>query len=90
MPVGVMLNSMSSHELTEWMAYAGIEPFGEERADLRAGIISATVANRMRGKGEKAHKPQEFMPFREEAPADDGPSPDVLRRKFLSAAGGKG
>jgi hypothetical protein len=61
MPVGDLLARVSSRELTEWMAYYEMEPFGEERADLRAGIIASTVANVNRAKG-KAYKPQDFMP----------------------------
>lgn len=61
MPVGELLTRVSSRELTEWMAYYELEPFGEERADLRAGIIASTVANVNRAKG-KAYQPQDFMP----------------------------
>lgn len=43
------------------MAYYSLEPFGEERADLRAGIISSTIANVNRGK-HKPFKPTDFMP----------------------------
>ena len=46
----------------EWMDYASRNPFGEERADLRAGIIAATIANANRGKGSKRFKPSDFMP----------------------------
>ncbi len=48
--------------LYEWIAYAEIEPFGEERADLRAGIVASTMANINRQKGKPAYKPQDFMP----------------------------
>jgi len=56
---------MSSHELTEWKVYEVVEPFGEARADLRAGIIAATVANFSgnRAKGSKALSPLDFMPL---------------------------
>ena len=40
----------------------GMEPQGEERADLRAGIVASTVANTNRGKGKKAFEPVDFMP----------------------------
>lgn len=53
---------MSSAEFVEWQAYHQIEPFGEERADLRAGIVAATVANRGRSKKDKVFKPKDFMP----------------------------
>jgi len=58
-----MLASMQSREFTEWMAYFKLEPFGEERADLRAGIIaSATVNMQMDPQKSTPTKPQDFMP----------------------------
>lgn len=44
------------------MAYARLEPFGEERADLRAGIIASTVANVHRSRKQRPMKPSDFMP----------------------------
>jgi hypothetical protein len=52
---------MDSRELSEWMAYERIEPFGEMRADLRAGIVASVVANANRTRGD-AFKPADFMP----------------------------
>ena len=57
-----MLERIDSRELTEWMAYAQVEPFGEERADLRAGIVASTIANVWRSSGQKVLKPSDFMP----------------------------
>lgn len=45
----------------EWLAYYELEPFGEVRADLRAGIVASVIANANRVKG-KAFSPQDFMP----------------------------
>lgn len=59
-----MLAEMSSAQLAEWMAYEKLEPWGESRADLRAGIIASTFANIFRNK-EKQRKPYnitDFMP----------------------------
>jgi hypothetical protein len=56
---------IESHELTEWQIYEAIEPFGEQRADLRAGIIASTIANVNRGKGQKAFTATDFMPYLE-------------------------
>lgn len=51
------------------MAYYQLEPFGEERDDLRSGIIASTIANANRGKGQKPFKPSDFMPsVQEEKP----------------------
>lgn len=51
-------------ELSEWAAYDQIEPFGEPRADLRAGIITATIANANRDpeKHSSPFTPDDFMP----------------------------
>jgi len=62
MTVGELLGRISSRELTEWQAYCGIEPFGEDRSDLRAGIMASTVANVFRKSGTKPYKAQDFMP----------------------------
>ena len=63
-----MLAHLPQRIYREWQEFAILEPFGEERADLRAGIVAATVANCMaRGKGRSAFKPRDFMPRFEEA-----------------------
>lgn len=64
MTVGELLGRASSLELSEWMAYYSIEPWGEERGDLRAGIVASTVAETARDpkKRGRPYKPREFMP----------------------------
>lgn len=62
MTVKQLLHNISSQELTEWMVYYELEPFGEERADLRAGIISSTIANANRSKNSRVYKPVDFIP----------------------------
>ena len=64
--------TLSARELAEWMAYYGIEPFGEERADLRAGIVASTTANCHLGSNATPLKATDFMPFYEQpAPPSD-------------------
>lgn len=71
MTVAEMLARISSQELTEWACYYGLEPFGEDRADLRSGIISATVANVNRSEKQEALTPQAFMPKFGQEPAEE-------------------
>jgi len=52
---------MSSSEFSEWQAYNTLEPFGEDRADLRMGILAATTVNMLKGKGKPA-KVTDFIP----------------------------
>ena len=68
---------MDSHEFTEWQIYEAIEPFGEQRADLRSGIIAATIANVNRGKGQKAFSATDFMPYLEKV--NDQSAEDATR-----------
>jgi hypothetical protein len=49
-------------EFSYWMAYHEREPWGEKRADLRSGIVAATVANANRGKDTDPFSPGDFMP----------------------------
>lgn len=56
---------MSHEELLEWGDYYALEPFGEMRADLRAGSICSTIANVNRdpAKRAQAYVPSDFMPY---------------------------
>lgn len=58
-----MLTRMTSSEISEYLAYDRISPFGEERADLRAGIVASTVANHSMSPPKRPTKPTDFMPF---------------------------
>ena len=62
MPVRELLARADSRELAEWRAYERIEPFGEKRADYRAGMVASVMANAWKGKDQKAFTPEDFMP----------------------------
>ena len=51
----------NSRQYAEWQAEYQLDPWGDERADLRAGIIACTIAHVNRAQG-KAFKPSDFMP----------------------------
>jgi hypothetical protein len=40
-----MLSSLSYSELVDWIAYYSIEPFPEERQDLRNALLATTIIN---------------------------------------------
>lgn len=81
-----MLAEMTSVQFAEWMAYSKLEPWGEERDDLRMGIIASTIANVNRGKGQKAFKPDDFMPQFE--PETEEQAAERLIAKAMLALGG--
>lgn len=51
---------MTSKDVAEWMAYASIEPWGEERADRRQAITSYILAQAY-GKRGRSYKVEDFM-----------------------------
>ena len=63
MPVRQLLNTVGSDELTEWMAFYQLEPFGDMRGDYRSGVVASTFANAHRAEGVKPFTPEDFMPF---------------------------
>lgn len=94
MPVSELLARMPARELDEWQAYARIEPFGEEREDLRMGTIASTIANTAFGrkKGSKAFKPSDFFPEFEVAAKKQEPqkpmTPEQTVEYFAALTGG--
>jgi hypothetical protein len=55
--------SMDAAEFREWCAVYKMDPWGEERADLRNGIVCSVLANVWSGKNARKATPQDFMPF---------------------------
>jgi len=66
--------------LGTWAALYAIDPWGEGRDDLRAGIIASTLANANRDsrKRPRPYAPHEFMPYYERAPEE----PEALFERF--------
>ena len=78
--VNRMLAEMSSAELTEWIEFYGLEPFGEERSDWRSAIAASAICNSF---GAKT-KPKDFIPdFGPEKPKTHN---DIVRQFMLAGA----
>lgn len=54
-----MLRRISTKQLEEWRVYADLEPFDEERADLRSAQIVQTLVNLFRAKGRPSVRLQD-------------------------------
>jgi hypothetical protein len=78
-----LLRELTAKQLAEWMAFYGIDPFGDQRADLRIGILCATMNNRWRGKNEQPAEPVSFMPFVRQTEQ----SPEEIQRTLRSILG---
>ena len=85
MTVKQMLARMDSFELTEWMAYSEVEPFGAERDNLHAAIVASTIANVNRGKNSKSFSPQEFM-LHTEKPKEPDVDSQIAHMQVFAAA----
>lgn len=59
---------MSSREFAEWRAFDQLDPFGQERGDLRNAILCQLIANALTVKGKKPSV-DDFMPKFEKAHA---------------------
>lgn len=69
------LRNVSSRELSEWAAFYGMEPFGDRKADYRAGMVAATIANVNRAPNREPFKPDDFFPERQNETEDDDDEP---------------
>lgn len=56
------LSDMSWSELAVWLAFSSVEPLGDLRADLRAAITTAVIANCNRNPGTPPYSVSDFLP----------------------------
>ncbi len=53
---------MDAREFQEWQAYFSLEPHGDERGDIQAAIIAATLANIHRSRSQQPFEVKDFLP----------------------------
>jgi hypothetical protein len=60
---GELLEKVSSRELSEWIAYYGLEPWGEAQSEYRAALVTSMIANTARDdkKHPQPFRAEEFM-----------------------------
>lgn len=83
-PVAELLSRISSKELTEWVAFSQIEPFGDKVPYYGHAIVAATVANSNRAKGTQPAKPIDFIPDFE--PVKEQPIDQMVQNVQLFAS----
>ena len=81
-----MLAALDSRELSEWQAFFRLEPWGDERADLRTAQLCCIVANALSGPGDRALELIDFMPYSDPGPKEQPVKTQVALMK--SIAGG--
>jgi len=84
-----MLAEMSSRQLSEWMAFAAVEPFGddERQAEYRSALVASTIANVNRDPKRKPIETDKFMrePYLDKEEMD----PQALAEKAFAMFGMK-
>ena len=59
-----MESRLTAREFAEWMAFYQIDPWGEQRADMRSAQLVSMLANINRDpKKGRVYRPDEFMLF---------------------------
>jgi len=76
------MRRMGARLFAEWKAFYALDPFGEERADLRMGVIAAILSNIYRRKGRRRKTPADFMLGKHFEEALEGP--EGLEARLLS------
>lgn len=56
--VADLCSSLSISQIMGWLAYYALEPWGQERADLRVGVISSMLNTAL---GGKRTKPEDYI-----------------------------
>lgn len=85
-----LLANLDSEELTLWRAFDRVDPFGQDRADLRAGIIAANYSNWKKSGNCDRFVPADFMfeygrvnKIEEQAPEDVEAAIDAAMTSLL-------
>jgi hypothetical protein len=61
LPVAEAQQRIDAREFAEWMAYDQLDPFGQVRGDLQAGIVASTLVNLQPGRRGAAAKVGDFV-----------------------------
>jgi hypothetical protein len=83
-----LLLTVDSAELSEWLAYYGLEPWGYEMDNWRFGMVAAQVLQPYRKAGTPAFQPEDFMP-KEKRPAQTREEQMALLWALALRTGGK-
>lgn len=85
MTVAEAQQKIDSREFTGWLAYDRLDPIGDERGDLHAALVCATLANIHRGRGVKAFEVTDFMPEFDATPKKAMDAEEMRERMFQFA-----
>lgn|GEM_PF-2600259 len=71
----MLANELTEQEFQGWQRYFSEEPFGQSHLEYSIAILTAVVANIMRGEDQDPLKPDDFIPrFRTKEYIESGES----------------
>jgi len=82
-----LLCRLGADELSEWMAFFQLEPFGSEREDVRAAMLCSLFASAWSGRKHKRWQLYDFFPNLKVREAPDSESVRMRFRMFAAMAG---
>ncbi len=59
-----LLAELPRRAFLDWVAYHELEPWDQDRADLRSAIVAATLANVFRQRGQPPRRVRDFLAYR--------------------------
>jgi hypothetical protein len=90
MTVAELLGRISSRELTEWMAFGQLEPFGRRAEYTGHAVVASTIANVNRGKDQEPYEIEDFIPKRAKKKEDQTEAQMIaMAAMWTTAYGGK-
>lgn len=77
--LGELERTCSAQEFGLWQAAWSLEPWGEFRTELAAGVVASTIANVHRSRDSEPFRPEQFMPYAARQASGDSSSPSSSR-----------
>lgn len=78
-----LLPRLTSRQLSEWMAYFDLRPFGQDYTDQQIAQVACILANANRKPYSEPHKLEDFLPHKEREQ-----SPGEMKAILRSVIGG--
>jgi hypothetical protein len=88
--VDLLLASLTSEQVSEWIAAYDLGLWGELADDHRAGTVAAIVANQWKKKGETPVRPADLFPSLKVAGSPTRQTPQEMSRILERWAGRTG
>lgn len=79
-----MLSEMTARQFDEWQAFYQLDPWGEERADMRAAMLTSRIYNALRDKNGQGYTVYDFLLWTDRPPP---PTEEELEGKLMAAFG---